>query len=128
MTDKNNLAKNILLIARIGSVLSIAFLLFMIGGHLFGAEDNLTGFNTSREILLFICFPVSTLIGLAVAWKKEGLGGLITVLGLVGFHLIGQDFYLIPWIDGLAAPGFLFLIYWFLSNRNGEKNLNIQTS
>lgn len=114
---KNNLqALNILLwIAKIGSAFCIAFLLFMIGGHLFGSEDTLpNGFISSSELVTFLFFPIGTLIGLMLAWKRNMLGGLITVLGIICFHFVTGDYYLIPWIDGMTIPGILFLIYGFL--------------
>jgi len=54
---------------------------------------------------------------LVIAWKWEGLGGFITMVCLIAFHVIGLNLIFYAWIDGLAAPGLLFLISWVLSIR-----------
>ena len=71
--------------------------------------------NSIQEIVSFLFFPISTIIGLSLAWKWEGLGGLITILGIIGFHIVRPDLILDPIIDGLAAPGLLFIIYWLIT-------------
>ena len=118
MKNKNRIARIILIIARISGSISLAFLLFMVGAHLVGAllgsEESGTGFQSTTELFSFIFFPVSILIGLALAWKWEGLGGLITLVGIICFHILRSDLIFDPMIDGLAFPGLLFLLYWAL--------------
>jgi hypothetical protein len=72
--------------------------------------------NSLREILGHVCY-MGILIGLILSWFKEGVGGAITTTSLVLFYFIfwatgrtptGPYFILI------AAPGFLFLIYWLI--------------
>jgi len=99
--------------ARSLSVLSVGIiLLFFIG----------EGFDPSKILLLvwpaLLLFPFAAVIGMAVAWRREGLGGGLTVAGLAAFYLyslllLGQmprrPFFLI-----LSAPGFLFLLYYLI--------------
>ena len=120
MKSKNKLTRTLLLTARILGSISLLFLVFMVGAHLvaaiMGEEARGNGFQSTAEVLSFICFPVSIMIGLALAWKWEGLGGIITVLGIICFHIIRPDLIFDPMIDGLAFPGFLFLREpWFPS-------------
>jgi hypothetical protein len=53
------------------------------------------------------------LVGLAIGWVNEGIGGLVVLLGLVGFNLVEMTF------NGrlargafplFAVPGILFLL------------------
>lgn len=103
--DKNQLITILRRAARIWSIAALAFLAFMLLGHLFGPEGVGT-FNGIQEILQFLLFPIGMGAGLIIAWKWEGLGGLITIASIIAFHAIrlvmyGQaDFGL--WIDGLG--------------------------
>lgn len=122
MENQKKLPRILLIIARFWGSLSLLFLLFMVGAHLIeaisgGADGN--GFQSATEVLSFICFPVSVMIGLGLAWKWEGLGGIITVAGIICFHITRPDLIFDPMIDGLAFPGFLFLLYWFLVRNKG---------
>jgi hypothetical protein len=116
MKNKKQIARILLLIARIWGALSLAFLLFMVGAHLigalFGSGESGNGFQSTTEMLSFIFFPVSIMIGLALTWKWEGLGGIVTIVGIICFHILRPDLIFDPMIDGLAFPGFLFVLYW----------------
>lgn len=113
-TQKNKY-RWLLWLARIWNVLSIAFLLFMLIGHLVG--DDGFAFANQKEWLMFLFFPMGVLLGLALCWWKSWLGGLITIGSLIAFRLVGQEIDFNFWIDGTAAPGFLFLLYWALNKK-----------
>jgi len=115
MADQSKTANILRWTARIWGTISLLFLLFMLGAHILGSFSGSAeggGFGSTREFISFLFFPVSTIIGLALAWKWEGVGGLVTLVGMIAFHVIRPDLILDPMIDGLAAPGLLFLIYW----------------
>ncbi len=71
---------------------------------------------TPREWISLFFFPFGVILGMILAWWKEGLGGAITVASLIGEILVGD-------VSGAggrymlicASPGFLFLILWLLS-------------
>ena len=114
--------KILLWTARIWGVISLAFLIFMVGAHVIGAfSESGEGFifESNQELFSFLLFPVITMFGIVLAFNWKGLGGIITTLGIIGFHFLRPDLIFDPMIDGLAVPGFLFLMYWFLS-RNKE--------
>lgn len=116
--------KNIALIrtaARILGTVAIAFVLFMIGALLFGKE-GFGAFQSKREILSFMLFPVGTLIGFGLAWKWEGIGGLISLVSLLGFHLLRPDLGASFWIDIMALPAMLFVLYWLFTKNNHHTN------
>jgi hypothetical protein len=64
-------------------------------------------------------FPFGVFIGLIIAWRWEGLGGMIAISSIIGFHVTmlisGGSLDINLFIDGVAAPGLLFLGCWFLS-------------
>lgn len=120
MKSKKSL-KILFWIATIWSIISLAFLLFMVGAHLIEAlfESNRPiseGFNSTAEMISFLFFPIGIMIGLGIALKWHRIGGLITIISIICFHFFRPDLILDPMIDGLAFPGILFLIYSFLRN------------
>jgi F0F1-type ATP synthase membrane subunit c/vacuolar-type H+-ATPase subunit K len=81
----------------------------------FGEGLNLSHFS-ARELVLFLFFPFGVCLGMALAWRWEGLGGGITVGSFAAFYLV-QRFTSSSFPKGfafvaLAAPGFLFLLCW----------------
>ncbi len=106
-------------IARIWSILSLAFLLLFFGASIFssGGADTFA----FKDVFQFVFFPIGLTIGLIIAWKREGLGGIIAIASIIGFHLQmlithgKPDFVL--FIELLAAPGILFILYWILSRK-----------
>jgi hypothetical protein len=94
-------------IARVWGVASFLLLLtFMAGGR-----EAVRPTATEAVALLF--FPVGVVVGFAIAWWRDGLGGLLTVGSLAAFHvyvfaLCGR-WQLGPYFLLFAAPGFLHL-------------------
>jgi hypothetical protein len=76
-----------------------------------------------REVIGHLCF-LAVLVGLLLAWRWEGLGGGLTVTGMMVF-------YITWWLYGktprgpffvlIAAPGCLFLLSWWLLKQAQEK-------
>jgi hypothetical protein len=103
-------------IARIWSMASIAFvLIFLIGEGLSGHGVK----PTVAEWMGLALWPGGVVVGLVVAWFREGIGGVVTTVCLVGFYVWnlvdrgtppkGPYFLLV------AAPGILFLLSSLLS-------------
>lgn len=131
-----NLTKTILWIARIWGGLILAFVLFFLIAHILeafnGETQNGGGFANIQEVIAFIGFPICTIIGLAIAYKREGLGGLIASLGLVLMLIVLTYFMPRPentnildfikkfsiFIFYIFPPGLLYLIYWFLNRKS----------
>ena len=89
----------------------------------FGEGLNLSRF-TARELVLFLFFPTGVCLGMALAWRWEGVGGAITVASLAAFYLadrlMSSRFPRGFAFLAMAAPGFLFLLCW-LWTRLGTK-------
>ena len=102
-------------IARFLSLISVVLILtFFIG----------EGFNpanvAAKEWLGLLFFPIGVVIGMVIAWRREGLGGAITVGSLLAFYLLYGLLlsHRFPggWVFVMfASPGFLFLSYWLLT-------------
>ena len=105
-------------IARGASIASITLLVMI-----FLAEAFHPSQISPQEWVGLIFFPIGVIAGMIIAWRKEALGGFVTVASLLGFYLvygyllrnhIGGWFFLI-----FAAPGFLFLFHWLLYRVTG---------
>lgn len=102
------------LLARVGSIASVTLLALMFIGEPFRPAEI-----TSNEWAGLIFFPMGVVIGMVLAWWKEGVGSVLTIGSLVGFYLVWG--YLLRnhiggwWFVVFASPGFLFLLHWLLS-------------
>jgi phosphotransferase system glucose/maltose/N-acetylglucosamine-specific IIC component len=108
----------VLLTARILGSAIVLFVGFFLVAHLFGGEDQANGFADNAEIVMFIMFPVLTLVGLIIAYKWPGIGGGIATLSMAVLFFMRPDlpdsfmFIIIP------LPGLLYLIYGIFARRN----------
>ncbi len=75
----------------------------------------------AREWVGLLLFPLGVIVGFAVAWWNEGIGGAITTASLLAFYLvyglllrgnINQGWAFIVF----ASPGLLFLLSWLRSH------------
>jgi hypothetical protein len=104
-------------IARLWSVASILIILLLCVGE----GIHYTG---PMQWLGFLFYPVGVSIGMILAWRRECLGGGITVACLVVFYMIHfATAGVLPrgwgWLV-LAAPGFLFLLCGFRTGQAGK--------
>ena len=102
------------ILARVGSIASITLLLL-----LFQREALHPLEVAPREWFALLFFPVGVMIGMVIAWWKEGVGSLVTVGSLVAFYIV-YGYLLRNHLGGwafivFASPGFLFLLHWLLS-------------
>ncbi len=99
-------------IARTTGTLMVAFLIVVMMGVISGDSGRVGTplFTDVRQALTFLTFPVLTIIGLALAWKYEFLGGLITLGSLVAVLLLQPD-WLQPFALVPAVPGLLYAVH-----------------
>ncbi len=68
---------------------------------------------TALEWALIACFPVGTVAGMALAWRSEISGGLLTLGSLAAFYGIaivaGGHAPGGPWFVAFASPGLALL-------------------
>ena len=122
MNSRTAISKTFLWAARVWGTLILAFVSFFLVASLFGEWGQ--GLRDFRELLVFLTFPCSTVIGLGVALRREGLGGLITTSGMLVAFAVRPDLVAQPFFSvGVLGPGVLYLVYWALtkSGRNPKR-------
>lgn len=111
--------------ARIWGSLSVAFLLLMILGHVIDPEAPfLSSFHSTRDVIIFLLFPVCTMIGIWIAWPNELVGPLITLTGIGGLFVLRNDLLFDPWITIIVAPVFIYLLVWWLDCRSMDEEID----
>lgn len=125
MTKASDVNKNLRIdrlrrIARISSVVLIAFTLFMLVGHLITPDPYEVDYDPIENIL-----PVTmslSVFALAIAWRWEGVGGtlslaLFVLVIILDWIIRGSFFPLSGLIMFLPLPvtALLFLVCWFRS-------------
>src|SRR4029079_7158709 len=106
-------------IARVGSIASITLLILVFMEEAFHPSEI-----SPNEWAGLLFFPIGVMLGMIVAWWKEGLGSAVTLLSLLAFYLV-YGYLLRNHIGGwvfiaFASPCFLFLVHWLLRDA-GEK-------
>ncbi|WP_455170072.1 DUF7670 domain-containing protein [Aegicerativicinus sediminis] len=98
--------------ARIWGGLVIAFVGSIIIGHLFSPVNEFGTLSDLNELVVFICFPIATLLGLLLAYKWEFVGGAISTIAMIILAFISFDIPSeIQFILGIYTPGILYLFY-----------------
>ena len=101
------------LLARVGSIASITLLLMLFIGEGFYPSEI-----SRNEWAGLLFFPLGVMIGMVIAWWKEGWGSAITLGSLLAFYVVWG--YLLRnhiggwWFVVFASPGFLFLLHRLL--------------
>lgn len=105
--------------ARITGTLLLAFLLFMLVGHLTGDANGPGGmtFTTTRDVLAFALFPVCMILGLALAYTWELLGGAVVLGSMSVLFLVRPDLFNFPLL-ALLVPGFLYFLSGWMRMRS----------
>lgn len=107
-------------LARLGSLVSVVLLLlFLIG------EPPSPGQLTFAEWMGLFFFPFGVMVGMLLGWRRETLGGAVTLLSLLGFYMVmyserGQ----FPgglWFALFALPGLIFLACGLRSKRQSKQ-------
>lgn len=106
-------------VARIGSIVCAAVLMAFI----FGGNERLP---QQEEWLQLAFFPGGILLGMALGWKNELLGGVVTVLSLLAFYAMqliqAGNLPAGPWFFIFASPGILFLVAWFAEKLSSQSS------
>ncbi len=118
---KQTIIKIIRWTARIWSILIILLHLVIFFGYIFYPETDGETWRTI-EIIAAIFYPVGVLIGMIIAWKKELLGGIISLVGYLIFTILiliprGAIVRMFPMVLIVNGPGILFFINGVLMKR-----------
>ncbi|MBW8012256.1 MAG: hypothetical protein FVQ83_13635 [Chloroflexi bacterium] len=121
-TDKQNSTPiRLRKIAKIWGLISIGLLTVLLIGEMVSPHAGEEQVPFIEWVMLFL-FPFATVLGMAIAWRWEALGGIISTASFVIFIVLltADRGELIAW-PGLAMmlliamPGFLFLACWYIS-------------
>ncbi len=104
--------------ARITGTLLLLFLIYMFVGHLVGDANGPNGmdFRSGSEFFTFLLFPVCSIIGLAMAYKYELIGGGLSVVSLLMLIVIRPDLMQMPFAS-LITPGALYVLYAVMARK-----------
>lgn len=104
-------------LARIWSFASIGFLVLVFVGE--AVFPSTTAAPTPSEWVGLSLFPGGVCLGMILAWRREGLGGGVTLASLLAFYAWNLEergkFPGEPYFVLIAAPGLLFLLHWWLA-------------
>ena len=104
-------------VARIIGTLSVAVFLFFFVADC--VEKGRILIESDR--LLMIVFMFLTFVGLIVAWKWEGIGGTMALIGLIAFNILSPAsvtraaLYFMTGLYGL--PALLFVLCWWQTRK-----------
>lgn len=111
------------LIARVGSLASLALL------AMFATSGG--DWPTWREWVAIAFFPVGVALGMIVGWRREALGGILTIASLAAFYAwmfaLGSR-ALGPYFLIFSAPGLLFALCAALDRLGGGPRLTSPAS
>ena len=119
MSLLDKIALKVQLLARILAILILGFTLFMVGAHLVEAFTNpevsfVEGFNSRKDAISFIFFPISLMIGLAIALRYELVGGFISIAAMFSLFIVRPDLITSLAMTSMVLPGLLFIVCWIL--------------
>ena len=110
--------------ARIIGILAIAvFLVFFIADCIKKGTIAIESDRILMTVFMFLAF-----IGLIISWKREGIGGVVALIGMIGFNIFAPPslaeaaIFLMTGLYGL--PALLFVFCWWQT----KKQLNPKTS
>jgi hypothetical protein len=106
-------------IARIGGALCAATFLLFLFGEGFGPRGTYTLNPLAlkpRELIAMLLLAWAC-AGLLIGWRREGLGGGIALCSILAFASFLPRGFPLWAILAPAISGFLFLLYWSLSQR-----------
>ena len=115
--NSTNILTGLRFIARLLTAFIVMLIIFLLfSNNIHNKDLNPFVQAPSESIMLFSFY--AALLGLLIAWKIEGLGGMLTIGSLLVFSVVnyisrGHVLWNI-WILGI--PAFLYLICWWYTN------------
>jgi hypothetical protein len=119
---KSFLADVIRWAARVWSLASIGLVLLIFIGE--ALSPSTSEVFRPGELVGLLFFPMGNCLGMVLAWRREALGGAVTIASMVAFYtwmyLDRGSLPRGPYFLLLAAPGILFSLAALLSRTTSE--------
>lgn len=106
----------------VGSLLVLLVLVIVIGSIIEPYSQDTEKITITPGRLLLIIGMISMVVGIVVAWFKEGLGGFLTVGGVVFFYavhlFVERSYHRGEWVYiTFLIIGLLFIFCWWQSRK-----------
>ena len=99
-------------VARILGTFLAGLVLVFVVAHALGEEGLPNPFTQPLGVALEFVGLFAAVLGAVIAWKWEGLGGVMVLGGMMIFHVVERDIWL-AWGELFDLTGVLFLVYWY---------------
>ena len=104
-------------VARILAGLLAALVLVLVLCHAFSEEGLPNPLNQPLPVAIELFAMLTMWIGLIVGWKYQGSGAILTIGGIMTFHIIEKRLWLMGAFPLFDLAGILFLLCWWLKWR-----------
>ncbi len=104
----------------LGSVLFLMIIMFAVGEGI--PNPFALGFS---ETITFFSFVIM-LAGLIIAWKLEGIGGLIVLGGYLMFAVVNPGSVSMNVVFIFPLTGILFIAYWWILEKQNRPRTDSQ--
>lgn len=122
-TNSANTTKTLRIIARVLSALFVGFALIMfIGETMEGAKKAIPEPMSFYSVVQLTLFGIG-LLGLALAWKWEMAGGIISLLAFIILFIVNPSALLLPMFI-FPANAILFIVVAYRSKKSKEINVD----
>ena len=101
-------------VSRILGGLLAALVLFIFVGEILSGEGPGNPFKHPLPVQLGFVGMLAMWVGCIVGWKWQGVGALLTIGGIMTFHIIEKRLWLTGAFPLFDLAGILFLLCWLL--------------
>lgn len=103
--------------ARIWGGMVVLFVGFFVLAHLMGGDFAGGALKSPRDLVVFACFPVGTVLGLVLAYRLPAPGGALSVGCLLALFVLRRELLSNPLLVSMLGPGILYLVAAFLERQ-----------
>jgi len=114
--------------ARVLSLVIIVLMLSFVIVYIFFPEHSYSFSNLEQNQLAIILVSALIFIGLALAWKWELFGALISLLGFIGVGILYPYMLTMPIVYFFPLAAILFIVSWWMTKSDLKKAENKQDS
>ena len=125
MTQKTSLeSENTKIMRRSARVLSMVIIVLMLSFvvvYIFFPEHSYSFKNLEQNQLAILIMGALIFIGLAMAWKWEFIGAVISLIGFIGVGILYPYLLTMPIVYFFPLAAILFIISWGMTKLDHKK-------